>query len=223
MHLYWPPQIRRLPGQRMYALDLPGHGKSAGVGRHLIDDYAKDILEFMKVVKLGAAIIIGHSMGSAIGLTLAIRAPKRVLGLGLIGGGAKLRVAPAILEAAANPNTFYAAVDLVTQYSYGPKADPRLKEQAAQRMAETRPAVLYGDLLACNSFDVMDQLGRIKTPTLIVCGAQDRMTPLKFSEYLRAEITGAHLETLPDAGHMAMLEQPEKVADSLDRFLNTFT
>jgi pimeloyl-ACP methyl ester carboxylesterase len=167
--------------------------------------------------------MIGHSMGSAIALTLAIQTPKRVLGLGLMGSGAKLRVAPAILEAAANPNTFHAALDLVTQYSFSSKADLRLKELASQRMAETRPAVLHGDFLACDAFNVMDQLGRVRTPTLIVCGTEDRLTPLKFSEYLCNQISGAQLEILPGAGHMAMLEQPERVADTLGRFLNAFT
>ena len=221
-HLYWPPQIRRLAGNCIIAVDLPGHGKSEGVGRQIIDDYAIDIIEFMKALKLRSAVMVGHSMGSAIAMTAALRVPKRVSGLVLIGSGAKLRVAPAVLEASANPYAFHVAVDLVIQYSFGPTADSRLKELAAQRLLEIRPAVLYGDFLACDSFNVMNQLKKLNTPTLILCGEEDRMTPLKYSEYLRDEISGAHLETSPGAGHMVMLEEPAKVADTLGRFLNTF-
>jgi pimeloyl-ACP methyl ester carboxylesterase len=45
-HLYWPPQLRRMPNERVFAVDLPGHGKSRGVGQHTIEDYAQNILAF---------------------------------------------------------------------------------------------------------------------------------------------------------------------------------
>jgi pimeloyl-ACP methyl ester carboxylesterase len=89
-------------------------------------------------------------------------------------------------------------------------------------MLETRPPVLHGDFLACNAFNMMDELPRVKTRTLILCGAEDAMTPLKFSEALRDGIPGAQLEIVPEAGHMSMLEQPDAVAKSLEQFLNTF-
>lgn len=219
-HLHWPPQVRRLAGHRIYALDLPGHGRSAGIGRQRIEDYARTILEFMKAADLKAAILVGHSMGSAIALCLALDHPDQVLALGLLGAGARLRVAPAIMEAAGNPNTVLTAIDLVAKYSYSRKTDVRLKELAAQRMAETRPAVLHGDLLACDRFDVTARLGEIKVPALVLAGAEDRMTPPAFSEYLRDHIPGAGMQVIEDAGHMMMLEQPAKVAAALDRFLS---
>jgi pimeloyl-ACP methyl ester carboxylesterase len=55
-----------------------------------------------------------------------------------------------------------------------------------------------------------------------LCGAEDAMTPLKFSEALGDGILGAQLEIVPEAGHMLMLEQPDAVAKSLEQFLNTF-
>src|SRR4030065_234274 len=97
-HLHWPPQVRRLHGQRVFALDLPGHGKSSGVGSQNIADYAKAAVDFLDAARLNAAVFVGHSMGSAIALTLALDFPKRVLGLGLVGSGARLRVAREILD-----------------------------------------------------------------------------------------------------------------------------
>lgn len=220
-HLYWPPQVRRLPDQRIFAVDLPGHGKSEGVGHHTIDDYADEIIEFIKSLKLNSAILVGHSMGSAIALTAAIKFPKRVTGLGLVGGGARLRVAPALLQAASDPSTFLDAVHMVNENSYAIHSSERLKELGEKRMAETRPTVLYGDLLACDAFNATDQLSKVSAPTLIVCGAEDRMTPLKYSEFLRDNLANAKLEVAPDAGHMVMLEQPEKVAAILTEFFNS--
>jgi pimeloyl-ACP methyl ester carboxylesterase len=218
--LYWPPQIRRLHNQRIFAVDLPGHGKSEGVGHHSVDDYAEEVLSFLKALKLNAAILVGHSMGGAIALQLAIRSPKRVLGLGLVGSGARLRVAPALLQAASDPSTFADAVRMVIDRSFASQTSARLKELAAQRMSETRSTVLYGDFLACDAFNVTDQLSKISAPTLVLSGMEDKMTPSKYSEFLRDQIPRARMELLPDAGHMAMLEQPDKVARILNDFLN---
>lgn len=219
-HLYWPPQIRRLPNQRLFAPDLPGHGRSDGVGCQSIEDYAAAVLRFLEAVGLNAAVLVGHSMGGAIALSLAIHHPKRVLGLGLVASGARLRVAPVILQNASNPSTHAEAVSLIVASAFSQQAPARLKELAARRMGETRPTVLYGDFLACDAFNVMDRLSQIAAPTLVICGSEDKMTPLKFSEFLRDHIPGAHLEVVPNAGHMVMLEQPQAVANALAAFLD---
>jgi pimeloyl-ACP methyl ester carboxylesterase len=218
-HLYWPPQIRRLPDQRVLALDLRGHGKSPGIGHHTIDDYARDVIEFASALKVNQMVIVGHSMGSAIALQAAILFPKRILGLGLVGGGARLRVASAILQSASNPSAFSGAVHLITDLSFASRSGSHLRELAERRMAEMRPSVLYGDFLACDAFDAGEQLSNITAPTLILCGAEDRMTPPRNSRFLHEHIAGAKLELVPGAGHMVMLEQPERVAKHLERFL----
>ncbi|MBI1793525.1 MAG: alpha/beta hydrolase [Chloroflexi bacterium] len=222
-HLHWPPQVRRLHHQRIFAVDLPGHGKSEGLGHQIIGDYADHIIEFIKAVKLSSAVLVGHSMGGAIALDAAIRFPKRVAALGLVGSGSKLRVSPAILQSASSPSTFMDAVNIVKDFSYSEHASARLKELGAQKLAETRPTVLYGDFLACDAFNATDQLSKISAPTLIVCGADDKMTPPKYSELLRDTIPNARMEIVPKAGHMVMLEQPETVAELLAGFLNTIS
>ena len=220
-HLHWPPQVRRIPGYRIYALDLPAHGKSAGIGSQMVGEYAGAVVNFLDAMKLNAAVVVGHSMGGGIALTLALDFPKRVLGLGIIGTGARLRVAPQILESASRAETFPIAVKLINDWEFSPAVSPRLKELARQRMSEIRPAVLHGDFLACNIFDVMGRLNQISVPTLVCCGADDQLTPPKYSEYLCGQITGAKFSSIPDAGHMVMLEQPEAFTNSLIEFLET--
>lgn len=222
-HLFWPPQIRRIPNQRIFAVDLPGHGKSEGIGHHTIDEYTSEIIGFIKALHLNAAVFIGHSMGGAVALKAAIRFPKRVLGLGLVGSGARLRVAPAILQSAANPSTFETTIHLIVEHSFSPQAEPRLKELAAERLKETRPSILYGDFLACDEYNVTDQLLKVSAPTYILCGSLDKMAPLKYSEFMRDHITGAQMDILPNAGHMLMLEQPDQTADKLGSFINTLS
>lgn len=219
-HLSWPPQIRRLAGETIYAPDLPGHGKSEGIGRQSVDEYADDAISFMKSLKIRAAVLVGISMGSAIALTLALKYPKQVSGLALLGSGAKMRVAPTVLETAGSPNTFESAVDFVNTNCFSEGAPQNLVQLSKQNMLKIRPPVLLGDFLACNEFDVTDQLEKINIPTLILCGAEDKMMPPKFSESLRNGIPNSKLHIVDHAGHMVMLEQPDEVADVLKKFLD---
>ncbi len=219
-HLSWPPQIRRLAGETMYALDLPGHGQSEGTGRQSVEAYADDVNLFMQSLKIRSAVIVGISMGSAVALTLTLKYPKKVKALALLGSGAKLRVAQTVLETAGNPNTFEAAVDTINTNCFSDSAQQNIIQLSKQSMLKIRPPVLLGDFLACNEFNVIDQLEKITIPTTIICGAEDQMTPSKFSESLHAGIAKSTLHILEHAGHMVMLEQPDVVADLLKQFLD---
>ena len=219
-HLSWPPQVRRLAGEKIYTLDLPGHGKSEGSGRQSVEEYAEDVIAFMRELKFHAAVLVGHSMGSAVALTLALKHPKQVLGLGLLGSGPRLRVASNILEAAGNPNAFEAAVEMVNGNCFSSETRQSLLELSKRAMLEIRQPVLSGDFLACNEFDFTNKLEKIHIPTLIICGAEDRMTPVKLSESLRDGIANSQLHVLEHAGHMVMLEQPHAVAELLKKFID---
>jgi len=224
MHLYWPPDIRRLRGYTVYAIDLPGHGKSDVCdGQQNIEDYARYLVQWLESLQIRRAVFVGHSMGSAIALALAIHHPEYVVGLGLLGAGARLRVNPELLNFASDLTTFYKAAELLVACSFSSKAPPRLVELAARRMEETRQSVLYGDLQACNQFDVMDRLGAIHQNTLVICGEDDQMTPVRYAQYLSSFMPNARLNVIPNAGHMVMLEQPLLVANSLQSFLNDIT
>jgi len=241
-HLHWPPQLRRLAGVNTYALDLPGHGQSEGQGRTFISAYADFVSAFLETLGLGRSqklagdrqirrpvagsgdpakanwdllglekvTLVGHSMGGATALEFALRYPEKLAGLVLVGSGTRLRVAPAILDGICQD--FEAAVRLICDYAFALDTPEQLKRKGRRQMGQTDPDVLYGDFAACDAFDVMDRLGEIRCPTLAICGAADRLTPPKYSTYLRDNIPGAQLVLIQDAGHMVMLEQPEAVS-----------
>jgi pimeloyl-ACP methyl ester carboxylesterase len=216
--LSWSPQIRRLSGYRVYALDLPGHGKSRGGGEQSIPAYTKCVLEWMDSIELNHAIFVGHSMGGAIAQSMALDFPEYVLGLGLIGTASNLTVNPQLLEETASAEKFQSAIEKIIAWSFDPACPPRLMELVTRRLAETRPGVLYGDLIACNGFDMTEHISEIRCPTLVVCGANDKMTPPRNAQSLASRIPGAHLEVISAAGHMVMLEKPQAVADVLAQF-----
>jgi pimeloyl-ACP methyl ester carboxylesterase len=159
-------------------------------------------------------------MGSAIAISLALDYPEHVLGLGLVGAGARLRVNPVLLESAASPTTFYSAVETVVQWAFSPQAPEQLTSLATRRMAETRPSVLHSDFIACAAFDETERIAAIHQPTLVICGQDDKMTPLRYSQFLADTIPNAELEVIPEAGHMVMLEKPLAVATALANFLD---
>ena len=133
-HLLWPAALRRLQGATVYALDLPGHGRSRGPGRELIGDYAADVAGFMEAAGIDRAVLMGHSMGGAIAQQVALEIPQRVGGLVLLGTGARLPVAPAILEGIQHDPS--RTVEQIMAWAWGPGAKPR---KAARPRAQWRP------------------------------------------------------------------------------------
>jgi len=219
-HLYWPPELRRLPDYRVLAMDLPGHGKSNGHGRQSINEYSDSVMEWLDTLDIYSAVFIGHSMGSAIVMTIALEYPERVLALGLVGAGARLRVSPQFLDGVANEATFYTTVENIVRLSFSPSSSDRLLELASQRMIKTRSSVLHGDFLACDAFDETARISLINQPTLVLCGIDDQMTPMRYSQFLIDHIPNAVMEAVPNAGHMVMLEKPHFVAKVLTNFLS---
>lgn len=216
-HRHWGSQVRTIETATTYALDLPGHGRSGGRGQTSIADYAAFVVGFMDALQLEQAVVAGHSMGGATALTLGLQYPQRVAGLVLVGTGARLRVLPAILEGTLN--NFRDTIALISRYAYAPGTPRELVRQGQCEMLQVDPQVIHDDFAACNSFDVMGQLGGIHSPTLVICGTEDRLTPPKYSQYLVDRIAGAELELIPDAGHMVMVEKPDIVAEAIQSAL----
>ncbi|MGD8463926.1 MAG: alpha/beta fold hydrolase [Anaerolineae bacterium] len=224
-HQHWLYQVRDLnapnqgdlPPSPTYALDLPGHGRSEGTGHESIQAYGDWLRAFLDAVDLHHAVLVGHSMGGAIALDMALRYPQRVAGLGLVATGARLPVAPAILEGILTEPQ--AAVRLICDWAFGPEAPEELVRLGRRQMGQVPARVLYGDFVACDAFDVRPSLDGISAPTLVLCGTRDRMTPVKYSTYLRDHISGTVLHLVEGAGHMVMIERPQALVRALAAFV----
>lgn len=216
--LEWPSALRRLPNAAVYALDLPGHGRSDPPGRESIEAYTDVVLSFIGQMGLREVVVLGRSMGGAIAQVVGLRRPPAVIGLVLVATGARLRVMDAILEGVVDD--FQATAEMIVENVWAEGAPPALVEASRQRLQEVDPAVAHGDYVACNRFDVMGRLGEIALPALVINGTADRMTPLKYGRYLAEEIPDARLAVVEGAGHMVTLEKPEAVAAAVRRFLD---
>ena len=216
-HQHWLYQVRDLSHSATYAVDLPGHGRSEGVGRDSITAYGDWLVAFLDAVGEDQAVLVGHSMGGAIVLDVSLRHAARVAGLGLVATGARLRVAPAILDGI--HQDYEAAVRLICDFAFGPEAPPDMVRLGRRQMGAIPPEVMHGDFSACDAFNVMDRLGEIVAPALVICGTQDHLTPSKYSVYLRDHLSRAEMHLVEGAGHMVMVERPGAVVEALSAFL----
>ncbi len=195
----------------VWAVDLPGHGHSAGPGSSAVADYARLVLDIVRRHAPGGLALGGHSMGGAITLQAALTAEGLVRGLVLISTGGRLRVHPDLLLALRTRDMPQEFVDMM----FAPEAAPEVK---AALPASDR-AVQLGDFLACDAFDVLARLGEIRSRSLVLVGDRDRMTPEKYAARL-AEALGGQLEVIPGAGHMLTVEAPDQVSRSIEAFLS---
>lgn len=213
----WREQVAYF-GARAYALDLPGHGERADILSETagVADYARAVHTIVTIeLRLEHPIIVGHSLGGLIALQMGLDFGADLGGLVLLGTGARMRVAPALLEAArTDPEQ---AQRSLRQFSL---SDPALATRLLNEQSRPKPGMLYRDLMACNSFDVMGRLEEVRNlPTLILCGAEERNAPVKYSVYLHEYIPGSTLQIIPGAGHYVQREKPEEVNRALAEWL----
>lgn len=198
-------------------IELPGHGVSGGEGEEKIERYADHVHFFLRALGLSKVFLVGHSMGGAIVQSLALTHPEISKGIVLVGTGAKLRVFPSVLDGI--KSDFEETVRKIVQFAYSRKTSSELIERGIEQLMQCRPEVLYGDFLACDRFDIMNEVGKIDLPTLILCGEEDEMTPVKYAQFLHSRIKDSKLEVLPNAGHMVMMESPETFDEKVREFI----
>lgn len=201
------------------AIDLPGHpdGKPCDT----VDGYLEWVRGFIRARRYKNVVLCGHSMGGAIAMSYALKYPEELQGLILMGTGARLRVHPHYLNRCSEPgenNSPWLEGHLDYYRDVSDEVYPVLR----QRAAEVGPEVELNDLMACNSFDVMERVNEIKLPTRVICGSDDEMTPVKYSDFLADNIQGATRSVIPGGSHFAHMEKYQQVNEEIENFLATF-
>lgn len=231
-HIVWGLQSRWFAhhGFGVLAVDLPGHGRSAGAPLPSIEDLA-DWIE-MLLEKVGAGdtaptvSLVGHSMGSLTALECAARHPARIARIALVGTAVPMPVSEALLGAARDKEA--RAIDMINTWSHSPRGTvggntvPGIwMLGAAKRLAERQPpGVLHNDLAACNAYaHGMVAAAELACPVLIVSGSRDMMTHPKAAAKLAAAIKNVRSVSLDGTGHALMAEQPDAVLDALRSFI----
>ncbi len=212
--MVWRLQLLHFKGS--LAVELPGHPNGAGYST--IEEYASSAEEYIGKKAAKDPVLVGHSMGGAIAITLALR-NSDLAGLILVGTGARLRVDPNILSKI--KENYEEASKLIGSWSVSPSSDPIIAERIAEELLQVKPEVTYGDFMACDKFDRMNDVHKIACKTLIAVGADDLMTPVKYSQYLHEKIGKSKLVVIPSAGHSVMLEKHRSFNAAVQDFLDS--
>ena len=219
-------------GHAVLAVDLPGHGRSAGAALPSVEALADWVWALLDAAGVARAHLVGHSMGSLVALEAAARAPARAASLAMVGTAYPMKVSAALLDTARDEPLV--AIDRVNAFSHstfsakpsfpGPGAWLHGANRALMRRTQDGYAraghgnLFEHDFRVCDAYaHGLEAAAEVACPSLLVLGARDQMTPPKAASSL-AEALEARAATLP-CGHAVMQEAPEDLLRALSAFV----
>ncbi|MBW6495218.1 MAG: alpha/beta hydrolase [Burkholderiaceae bacterium] len=243
-HSVWILQSRYLAhhGRSVLAVDLPGHGRSAGPALATVEAMADWLQALLAAAGVAKAALVGHSMGSLIALETAARAPQLAERLALLGVAVPMKVSDVLLNAARDhePDAF-AMINAWSHSSLTPRPGTpgpgfSVYWQNRRLMERQAPGVLFNDFNACNAYENgLAAADEVRCPVLVVSAARDMMTPPKAARELLEHLRQASARPAPQAGtapappprvvsiagsgHAMMAEQPDRVLEALRDFV----
>ncbi|HEY8638859.1 MAG TPA: alpha/beta hydrolase [Solirubrobacteraceae bacterium] len=243
----WQNWLEQLPGlagrHRVIAVDLPGFGSSPmPIEPVSMSLYARICDGLLDAMGVGAATVVGNSMGGFVGAEMAIQMPARVERLALVSAAG---VAKSYMG---SPTWFMSryserVLRLLSPLLIAPDKRvrrmvrrPRMRSASLKMVAahpeELSPAIIWEMLVrsgrkpaapaaaaAIADYDFRDRLPDIACPTLIVWGANDRVVPPSSADEFERLIGDTRKVVFEDTGHVPMIERPERFNRLLDDFL----
>jgi pimeloyl-ACP methyl ester carboxylesterase len=198
------------------AIALPGHHE--GEPCSSVDEYVEWLRAYIRQQGYKDVILVSHSLGGAIAQLCGLKYRDELKALVLIGTGARLRVHPEFLASVRQMIEDESAWRTYVEDSYS-SFDQNVRPAVVAARILIGPAVMLNDLLCCDKFDIIDRVHEIKLPTLVVCGSNDEMTPVKYADYLAAKIEGAIKVIIDGATHSVAREKPREVNQAIEKFL----
>lgn len=217
--------VARLTGFDHLRLDLRGHGLSdAPEGGYTIADLAADALGVLDAAGAEKAVLVGVSVGGLVALRTALDHPERVAGLVLSNTAAKI----------SDEDVWRARIDTVAEQGVASLADSTLLrwfpegfrdanapliQGYTNMIARTSPRGYAGVCAALGAEDLRERLPQLHPPTLVVGGSEDLSTPPPVVTELARALPNGRLEIIDDAGHLPMVDAPERFAALLTEYL----
>tara|TARA_R110001592_G_scaffold116059_1_gene316993 strand:- start:131245 stop:132039 length:795 start_codon:yes stop_codon:yes gene_type:complete len=223
----WQPQIKYLSQHyRVIAPDFRGHGESEKPDtNYSIPIHAADISALMDKLGLGAAHIVGLSMGGMVAFQLAADSPERLLSMTIVNSG------PAL------PNDTFAAKKMlwmrlllihlfgmkrfgrkVAENMFASDGHDHLIESLAAQIASNPKKIYLRNLKSLFGWSVLPQLSTIKTPTLMLTGDKD-YSPVAIKQIIVDAMQNAKLVVIKDSGHGTPIEKPEETNAAIEAFI----
>lgn len=228
----WRHQLAPLAALgRVIVFDGPGHGKSEVPPLFTLTEHADALADALAELGVDSAVLVGLSWGGMLAMRFAVRHPTRTRGLALLDTSAereppmlrvRFRAFAAFHQYVGMPYRAYERDIAPRMFCRRTRErDPELVRQIGHtllgfnRLGVARAAMA----VVVNRTDVLTSLSDVACPTLVLCGRDDRATPLAKSEHIAARIPGAQLVVIEGAGHLSPLEQPDAVNAALGPFI----
>ncbi|MDB5819306.1 MAG: alpha/beta hydrolase [Rhizobacter sp.] len=234
-HSVWGLQSRLLAhhGHAVLAVDLPGHGRSAGPALPDVESIAAWLVRLLDAAGVDRVALVGHSMGSLIGLEAASLLGERATQLAMVCTAYPMKVSPALLDTALNDAD--RAIDMVNAFSHSTIASkpsapgPGFWLHGGGRSLMQRLQTIYAEAghgnLFHQDFGVCDRYGGaerammlLRCPVEVIIGSRDQMTAPKSARAL-AKTLGASVTELA-GGHALLQEAPDALVATLRRVLD---
>ena len=227
--LLWQANLSAIgAGHKVFAVDLPGHGRSAKPGgRYDIDRFTRSLLGFLDACGLEKVALAGHSLGGHVCLKLALERPERIAKLVLIDSGGlgpeidvgflKPLLAGVTREATetmlrglfANPAMVNRSM---VEAAFEALSSPGAWEAVRSAVESAVPGGIQIESLA-------ERLPELRIPVLIAWGGKDGVIPPARGKEAHASIPGAELWVAENAGHCPQIEAAQDFNDRLLKFL----
>jgi 3-oxoadipate enol-lactonase len=222
----WDPQMAELAKRfRILRYDTRGHGQSSvTAGDYMIEQLGRDVLGLLDTLKLESVHFCGLSMGGVIGMWLGVHASNRLNRLVLCNTAARIgtnEMWNARIATARKDGMKPIAASVIERW-FTPefRASSPDRVAKAQRMLETTsPAGYSACCAALRDVDLRDAVAQIKTPTFIIYGAKDPVTPAADAEFLADRIQGSAKVAL-NAAHLSNVEQADAFTEAVSHFLS---
>jgi 3-oxoadipate enol-lactonase len=218
----WSPQVPALSGEwRLLRVDHPGHGESpVWDGQVTVERIGLAVLDLLDTLDFQRVSFCGLSLGGAIGQWLASHTPARIERLILCSTSARFATREAYLQRAttvrAQGTAVVAGAVIERWFTARFRAEQPLVVARYRSMVETTPAQGYAACCeAIAEFDGRPELASISAITLVIAGDKDPATPIEQARALRDGISGARLEVIAEAAHLANVEQSEAVSSAI--------
>lgn len=217
-HLSWPALHRRIYGLRVYAPDLPGHGKSPSPYCQDLEHLSGCLYEFIQEMGFYHVVLAGHSLGGALALTFARAHPERIAGLLVLSCGRYFDVPYGLISSLRSPAKMFRAVELLKKTAFHKDFPHSARRKIMHPLLDLKPDMLLTDLEMGRGFRFEGMPSTYKGTTLICGGKEDAYAPPNSLRQLQHMIPDSTLYIYEQAGHMLLHEKTEEVYESAKKF-----
>lgn len=216
----WFERVMVNPGYRTISPDMPNFGRSDRIDEADIDRYADSMATFCRSLGVDAAYVVGHSLGGAVAISLAVRYLPLVSRI--------LLVDPAPVSGFHTPEKYYAVIDRYTTDRTLLKRAlsavvPTLRDEAfLDRLTDNallmNTSAFTGNARALDRFDYSKRVGAVTVPVLVVRGELDALITAEAAEATAAAFPYGAYRELPGVGHSVMVEAPQRFSELVAEF-----